>query len=502
MLEQFLAIILDPYAIFTATWAMTLGIIMGAMPGLTGPMAMALLLGLAYQMSIEYSAVAMVLIYMGGVYGGSMSAILLNVPGAPASAATAIDGYQLAQQGRAGQTIAMVTVASALGGLIATVIMALLTPTLVQVSLVFTSWELLMLVVLGVLMAGSLSSDDPLKGWIAGFMGLLIAQIGLDDIHMYPRFSYGSNFLEAGIGLIAAIVGLFGISQVMMSMRERESMVEKVVENVHRVIPRWSDIKGRARVIIQSSFIGTFIGILPGLGADMGAWISYDAARRTSRNPQEYGKGSMEGVIAAETGNNAVVPGSLIPVIALGLPGSAGAAIIMAALFLHGVIPGPRFLTDNLDLFHYIVVSLAIGCVLLLVIGLILAHGIIYILTIPRENVMAVVLALAAMGAYASKLQFNDLWMMLAFGLLAYGMRRLGFPLAPLVLGIVLGRLLDVYLRNSLVISRGSMAPLWERPITGILFILALIVLATGLPPVQRFLRRRLGSGTGVLAGS
>jgi putative tricarboxylic transport membrane protein len=490
VLSQFWNVVTDPWALITCLWAITLGIVMGALPGLTGPMAMALLLGVVYTMTKEYAIVAMMLIYMGGVYGGSMSAILLNVPGAPASAATALDGHPLAQRGEAGPAIAMVTVSSFFGSLIAVTFMALLTPWLVKVSLLFTAWELLLLVMLGIMMAGGLAGDDPIKGWLAGGIGLLIAQVGLDDLHMYPRFSYGSHYLEAGIGLVAAIVGLFGLSQVMVSMREPDSKLVAITRKVTHIVPRWREIVGHTRVILQSGVIGTFIGILPGLGADMGAWISYDAAKRTSRERDKYGKGSYEGVVAAETGNNAVVPGSLIPVIALGLPGSGGAAIIMAALFLHGLRPGPTFMFDNIGMFEYMVVGLFIGSFFLLVVGLLLAHVIIHVLSIPRENIMAVVIALAAIGAYASKLQYGDVWMMVVFGALAYALRRLDFPLAPLVLGLVLGKMFDEFLRNALIISGGSLAPLWQRPICLVLVFVLIAFFVLSTPAAHRLLAR------------
>lgn len=495
MLDEVIRLLLDPMALFTIFWSMTLGIIMGAMPGLTGPMAMALLLGIAYTMPTEYSILAMMLIYMGGVYGGSLSAILLNIPGAPASAATAIDGYQLAQQGKAGRAIALTTISSCIGTLIAIAFMAYLTPWLVKVSLLFTSWELLLLVLLGIVMAGALSGDDPIKGWIAGLVGLLLAQIGLDDLHMHPRFSYGSHYLEAGLGLVAAIVGLFGISQVIVAMRERDVHLKPVTMKIGRIMPTFEDLKGRTRVVLQSGVIGSVVGILPGLGADMGAWISYVLAKRTSRNPELYGKGSTEGVIAAETGNNAVVPSSLIPVIALGLPGSAGAAIIMAALFVHGLTPGPMFLFENRDLFEYMVIGLIFGVFAMLIVGLALAHVIIHVLLIPRENIMAMVIAMGVMGAYASKLQYGDVWMMLAFGGLAYGMRRLGFPLAPMVLGIVLGGLLDEFLRNALIISGGDLSPLVTRPIALVLFIILVVTMLSNLPVVRRAFSRLLATG-------
>lgn len=493
MLEQFFVMIADPFALAVAVGAVTMGVLLGALPGLTGPMAMALLIGVSYSMPKEYAIVAMMLIYMAGAYGGSMSAILLNVPGAPASAATALDGYPLALQGRAGRAIAMATIGSCVGSMFATLAMALLTPWLVEVSLLFTSWELLLLVILGIVMAGGLAGDDPLKGLISGALGLLLAMVGLDDLATYPRFTFGSHYLEAGFGLVAAIVGLFGISQVILTMAPKDVKLVRTAGSVGRVLPHWEDIRGRFRVMLQSGILGTFIGILPGLGADMGGWASYGLAKRTSREPEKYGHGSMEGVTAAETGNNAVIPGSFIPMIALGLPGSAGSAIVMAALFVHGMKPGPTFLYDNQALFEYMVVGLMIGTVLMLVIGLLLAHVIVHVLLIPRENIMAVVVALAVIGAYASKLQYGDVWLMLAFGLLAVVMRELKFPVAPLILGIVLGKLFDEFLRNSLIISDGSFWPLIDRPIALGLAVVIVLLIVSSVPVVRRAVRRAFG---------
>ncbi|MFV0334708.1 MAG: tripartite tricarboxylate transporter permease [Tropicimonas sp.] len=500
MLQQLLAILTDPGILIVSVVAMTFGILMGALPGLTAPMAMALLLGFVYTLPTDVSVIAMSMIFLGGVYGGSMSAILLNIPGAPASAATALDGHPLALQGKAGRAIGLVTVSSAFGSFMGAVFMALLTPWLVRFSLQFASWELLFLVLFGIVIAGTLSANDPVKGWISGFLGLLIAMTGMDDLHSVERFTFGSSYLSGGVGLIAAIVGLFGISQVIISMGPAKVMQTFVTHQVTRVVPTLADLRGKLRLSLQSSVIGTIVGILPGIGADMGAWASYSAAKQTSKAPEMFGKGSIEGVIAAETGNNAVVPGSIIPVIALGLPGSAGAAIFMAALFLHGLKPGPTFLIDNHDLFQYIVSGLLFGSVLLCVVGLTLARGMINVLRVPREHIMAVVIALAVMGAYASKLQFNDIWMMLGFGVLGLVMRALDFSLAPLVLGIVLGRPLDEYLRNSLVISGGDVTRIFDRPVATILFLLLVLFIALGIPSVRRAagrvwggLRRRRG---------
>lgn len=492
MLHELFGILTNPGVLLVSVIAMAFGILMGALPGLTAPMAMALLLGFVYTLPTDVSVIAMSMIFLGGVYGGSMSAILLNIPGAPASAATALDGHPLAQQGKAGRAIGLVTISSSFGSFMGAIFMALLTPVLVRFSLQFASWELLFLVLFGIVIAGTLSSDDPVKGWISGFIGLLIAMVGFDDLHSVPRFTFGSSYLSGGIGLIAAIVGLFGVSQVILSMGPVKSAQVFVTKELSRVRPSLADLKGNLRLSIQSSIIGTIIGILPGIGADMGAWASYSSAKQTSKTPEMFGKGSVEGVIAAETGNNAVVPGSIIPVIALGLPGSAGAAIFMAALFLHGLKPGPTFLIDNLQLFHYIVSGLLIGSVLLCIVGLILARGMISILRVPRENIMAVVVALAVIGAFASKLQFNDLWMMLGFGVLGIVMRALNFSLAPLVLGIVLGRPLDEYLRNALVISGGDLTQIFHRPVAVVLLILLLVFVALGIPKFRRAIKQKM----------
>jgi putative tricarboxylic transport membrane protein len=484
MIDQLIIVISDPWIILIAAWATILGIVMGALPGLTGPMAMSLLLSIAvYAMSVEGSVVAMMLIYLGGVYGGSLSAILLNVPGAPASAATALDGHPLAKRGQAGRVIGAVTLASFFGSLVSVALMATLTPWLVDFSLKFTAYELLILILIGIVISGSLSTEEPIKGWIAGILGLLIAMIGLDDINMHPRFSYDSSYLQAGIGLIAAVVGVFGISQVVEALRDRHPAYVPTAALVSRVYPRLSDFKNRTILIFRSGVIGNLVGILPGLGADMGAWVSYDVAKRLSKRKDNYGKGEMEGVIAAETGNNAVVPGSLIPVIALGLPGSAGAAIIMAGLFLHGLKPGPTFLIDNLDLFHYMVAGLLLGSFMMLIFGLIISNFVIYLLMIPRAIIMPVIVALGAMGAYASRLQFGDMIAMVVLGLIAYLGRRNGYPLAPFILGIVLGKLLDEYLRNATIISDGTLLPIVTRPISATLLVLLVffIVYSLGL---------------------
>jgi putative tricarboxylic transport membrane protein len=491
MLHELVNILTSPFALFTAVWSMGLGIIMGALPGLSGPMAMAMLLGLTYGLSPQLAAMSLILIYMGGVYGGSQSAILLNIPGAAASAATALDGYPMAKKGLAGQAIGYVTFASFIGTLISIAMLWALTPILVRFSLLFAAWEMTLLALLGVVVAGSLSSEDPLKGWISGFIGLMFAMVGQDELHGFPRFAFGNTYLAAGIGLIPALVGLFGLSEVAMTLSADSAAAQSPPRSkLSGVIPPLTGLIKHARVMLQSGLIGTFVGILPGCGADIGGWLSYDAAKRTSSHPEEFGKGAVEGIVAVESGNNAVVPGSIIPVIALGIPGSGGAAIIMAALFLQGLKPGPLFLIENRALYDNMIVGMIIGAFLLLIMGLLLAHVMVLILRIPREDVMGVVLILAVIGAYGAHLRISDVWLMLGFGLLGYVLRRNNFSLAPMVLGIVLGEILDGNLRRALLVTQGSLTPFVTRPISLVLLLVLIAMTMMSLSAPRRALAR------------
>src|SRR3712207_4795892 len=304
-----------PGELFNVLWATLLGIVVGMLPGLTATLGVALMTTLTFKMAADQAILILICMYVGAIYGGSRSAILLNIPGTPASACSTLDGFPLARQGLAGRAMGISTSGSWLGTLFGILCVAALTPVLSEVALKFQSFEFFWIAVFGIVIAGTLAGGDPLKGYIAGFLGLFIATIGQEPYYNYQRFAFGSTDLAGGIGLLPALVGAFGVAEVLQSMRG--PAVQAVANTIDSVIPRIQDIVKYWRTILRSGAIGTFIGILPGLGEDTAAWSSYAAARRASKEKEKFGKGSVEGLMAAETGESACVPGAIIPVLTL-----------------------------------------------------------------------------------------------------------------------------------------------------------------------------------------
>lgn len=471
-------------AIFIST---AIGVVVGALPGLTATMGVALMTTLTFKFESDLALLILVCTYVGAIYGGSRTAILINIPGTPANAATMLDGYPLAQQGLAGRAMGIATTGSVLGSVIGLLVMTWLTPSLADYALQFQSYEFFWLALFGVVISGQLTAlDDPIKGWIAGFLGLVVAMVGQEGIHAYARFSYDSTNLLGGIALIPAMVGAFGLSEVLGSMRGARMKVIKMAND--RIMPSLGDITKYWRTIIRSGILGTAIGIAPGVGEDVAAWVSYAAARRASKERHLFGKGSVEGLMAAETGNNAAVPGAIIPVLTLGIPGSAPAAVLLAAMFIHGVRPGPMimiefpdFVFDTVAMVFY--ATLGIGFY-----GITLTKPLIKILSVPRERLMPIVFVLCAVGSYAISQRMFDVWVMIFFGVLGYILREMKYPMAPLVLGIVLGDLLDKNLRRGLVLSDGDPTPFLTRPISSVLWIVTLLIILVSIEPIRRVL--------------
>jgi putative tricarboxylic transport membrane protein len=342
------------------------------------------------------------------------------------------------------------------------------------VALDFHSYEFFWLALFGVIISGQLTTTTaPLKGYIAGILGLLVAMIGMEGIHAHVRFSFGIQDLNGGIGLIPAMVGAFGFAEVLNVMYSRR--VELVRSKVDRIVPRFVDIWRYKVTALRSGIIGTFIGIIPGVGEDIGAWASYAAARRASKTPEEFGKGSIDGLTAAETGDNAVVPGSLIPALTLAVPGSAPAAVLIAALFIHGVRPGPMIMIEQPVFVYSIVAMLFFATIGIFVFGLALTRPLLLVLRIPRERLMPIVFVLCVIGPYALTQRFFDVWVVLFFGIVGFLLRRMDYPMAPLVLGIILGDLMDKNLRRGLTLSDGDLTPFFTRPISMVFWIIILL---------------------------
>jgi len=479
---------MTPHTLFNVLWATFLGIVIGALPGLTATMGVALLTTLTFSMPHTEAIMVLICIYVGAIYGGSRSAILLNIPGTPASAASTLDGYPLARQGLAGRAMGISTSGSWLGTLFGILCLALLTPVLSELALGFQSFEMFWIAVFGVVVAGTLAGGDPLKGYIAGFLGLWIATIGQEPHYNYQRYAFGFTDLAGGIGLLPALVGAYGVAEVLSAMRG--PTVKAVINKIDSIVPRIEDVLKYWRTIFRSGAIGVWIGILPGLGEDAAAWSSYAAARRASKEKEKFGKGSIEGLMAAETGEASSVPGAIIPVLTLALPGSAPAAVLMAAMMIHGLNPGPNLMLEAPQFFYQIIAMLLIADMSKLIFGFVLVRPLIKILLVPRERLMPVVFVLCVVGAFAITSRVFDIYVMLVFGLIGFVMRELKFNMAPLILGLVLGDLLEKNLTRGLVLSGGSLTPFFTRPVSAVLAALTIISVLWSIPAVSKGARR------------
>ena len=465
-----------PETIAYALLSSLVGVIMGALPGLTATMALALMTTLTLKLQPSQALLILVCTYVGAIYGGSRSAILLNIPGTPASAASCLDGHALARQGMAGRAMGIATSGSVIGTLIGMFFLAFFTPLLGNMALKFGAYEFFWLALFGVLIAGTLTGDDPLKGWIAGIAGLFIAGIGQEPQYGYERFSWGMRDLAGGIQLVPALVGAFGFAELLTAMKNRQAPVK--ISPFDTVIPKISDITKYWRTILRSGLIGTGVGIVPGVGEDVAAWSSYAAAKRVSKESEQFGKGSIEGLMAAETGDNACVPGAIIPVLTLAIPGSAPAAVLMAAMIIHGVKPGPMIMVENPQFVYDVVAMMLFATIGILIYGLVLTKALVQVLRVPQHYIVPVIFVLCAVGSFAIAGRLFDVYVMLAFGILGFVLRGFGYPMAPLVLGIVLGDLLEKNLRRALLLSDGDLTPFFTRPISAV--VAAMIVATVG----------------------
>jgi putative tricarboxylic transport membrane protein len=487
-LGKALAGLAGPWQVCYALGATLTGIVIGILPGLSATLGIALMTTLTVRMPPTDAILILVCVYVGAIYGGSRTGILLNIPGTAANAAATIDGHALARKGQAGRAMGIATTGSVMGSLFGVLCLALFTPLLAEAALRFQAFEFFWLALLGVLMSGSLTGDDPLKGWLMGFLGLFTAQVGLDGIHAHPRFTFGTNELSGGIALIPALVGAFGFAEILVVLAAPAR--KAAINAADSIVPRIADVLRYWKTILRSGAIGTFIGILPGVGEDMGAWASYAAAKRFSKEKERFGKGSVEGMMAAETGDNAAIPGAIIPALALGVPGSAPAAVLMAAMIIHGVQPGPMLMVNTPQFAYNVVAITLLATLCILFFGLVMVRPLLWVLRVPRAIIMPVVFVLCTLGAYAIASRVFDIWVMLGVGFVCFLLRRQGYPVAPFVLGIVLGDIVDKSLRRGLVISDGSLEPFFTRPVAGVLAALVMLTLLFQVPAFRRLFAR------------
>ena len=463
------------------------GILVGCMPGLSATLAIALLTTLTIKMPPNDAILILICAYVGTIYGGSRTAILLNIPGTAANAAACIDGHALAKKGQAGRAMGIATAGSVVGSFFGVLCLALLTPTLGELALKFGAFEFFWLALFGVLMSGAIAGSDPLKGWLMGFLGLFVTLIGQDGIHAHDRFTFGWPDLSGGITLIPALVGAFGFCEILTVLSG--PMAKPIVNSVDSVLPRIRDVIKYWRTILRSGVIGVYVGILPGVGEDMAAWSSYAAARRASDEKDEFGKGSVEGLIAAETGDNASIPGGIIPALALAIPGSAPSAVLMAAMIIHGVQPGPMLMVNQPQFVYDVVAMTTLATLGMLFFGLFMVRPLLKIIQIPRSVLMPIIFVMCVVGSFAIASRLFDIWLMVAIGVCGFLLRRQNYPMAPFVLGLVLGDILDKSLRRGLQISNGDLTPFFTRPVCALLAAVTIFTLLMYVPAFNRTVR-------------
>ncbi|MBM4338408.1 MAG: transporter [Deltaproteobacteria bacterium] len=463
-----------------------LGIIFGAMPGLTATLGVGLLTTLTYGINTTTAMITLLGMYVGAVYGGSYGSICVNIPGTAAAAATAMDGYPLACKGEAGRALGLTTTASFIGTMVGMFFLALFAPLIAKLALQFTSFEFFLLAFFGIMISGGLTGQDLVyKGWISGLIGLFLALIGRDHLQFFPRFTFGISELDGGLEVVPVLIGAFGIPQIIQVIRDQLSVGE--AKKFQRVVPELRIIVRRIKTIVRSALIGVGIGAVPGIGEDIAAWVSYGTAKKASKNPEAFGKGAYEGVIASETANNACIGGAIIPLLTLGIPGSPPAVMLLGALMIHNVTPGPMLSIEHP---HFIMEMTAILCLAsfaMLICGLVLAKQVVKVLRIPPPIFMPVVLALCVIGSYALGTKVFNLYLMVPVGILAYFMQSMGYPIAPLVIGVILGPMADENIRRALMVSQGSFLPFFTRPVALMLLLIIVWMFVSQMPFYKRF---------------
>ena len=462
-----------------------LGTVIGVLPGLGPPATIAMLLPLTMKLEPTGAMIMLAGIYYGAKYGGSTTSILLNVPGESSSVVTCIDGYAMARKGRAGPALGMAAIASFIAGTFGVVALMLVAPPLARLSLAFSAPEYFALMVLGLAMVVLLSGESLTKALLAMLVGLWIASMGTDLFSATSRFTFDRVELLGGVDFIIVAIGVFAVGEVLGNMEPAKAPdMLPVPKGLRNLMPTWEDMRKCRFAFVNGSVVGFLIGILPGAGSTIASFMSYGIEKAVSKHPEEFGHGAIEGVAAPEGANNAETGGALVPLLTLGIPGSGTTAILLAALVLWGFKPGPLFIQDSPQLFWGLVASMYIGNVLLLILNLPLVAVFAQLLKMPAYAMFPLILGVSVVGVYTAAGSMFQLGLLCGFGLMGYLMRKLDYPTAPLVLGLVLGDAMERALRQSLMMSQGDIAILF-RPIPSVLLAIAALLLA--VPLFKRF---------------
>ncbi len=480
-----------------------LGLVVGALPGLTISLGMVLLLPLTFGLD-SITAMALLLgLFAAGMTGGSYSAILINIPGTPSASATGLDGHPLAQAGQAGKALGVSVISSFYGGLFSLVCLVLSAPLIARVALQFGAPEQFALMTLGLTLICGFAGRSMLRGLISGVLGLLLTTVGQDPLMGTPRFTFGWLELQAGILFIPAMIGLFAVPQIIEGMRRGAGgVIPRFQLGVTQMLPSWRELVRLHRSMLVGSAIGTGVGAIPGTGGPIAVFLAYDVARRLSRAPEAFGRGSAEGVAAPEAANNGVTGGALVPMLTLGIPGDPITAILLGALIIQGLAPGPLLFREHPQFVYGVFWALLLANLMTLVVALLSVRWIVQVLRVPQRVLIPTIAVLCVVGSYGIRNAFFDSLVVLAFGLLGFALQRYGFPVVPMIIGLVLGPELEEQLRLSLILSAGDPTVFLRHPIAaGFLGITALVFATPALRAAWDRRRRRRGAGAAAAPG-
>ena len=479
----------DPSMFFYSLFGVFVGIVFGALPGLTATMTIAVFIPFTFGVPAAQSFAFLLGLYSGSVYGGSISAILINIPGTPSAIATGLDGYPMCQQGRAGEAIGVSTISSGLGGLLSVIVLAFAAPLVAGLALKFSAEEYVGITLIGLSIIAIISPGSTVKGLMAGTLGLIVGTIGLDPIGNYPRLVFNKPQLFDGVSEIPVMIGVYGLSEMLVQIADAEHF-KVIPQKLKKVLPRMRQIISLLPTIVRASVVGVAIGAVPAAGGSIASLVAYGQEKRFSKKAHLLGTGIPEGIAAPEAANNASTGGALIPMMTLGIPGDPMTAVLMGGLIIQGLRPGPLLFQQQMPFVSSIFISLLLSVVFMTILGLAGARIFSRLITTPKRFLIPAILLFCLIGSYAINNSLFDIGVLIVAGALGFVLRKFGFPVAPLILGLILGPMFESNLRRSLMLSRGNWSTFVTRPISLSFILIAVLVLVW--PPLMAALRRLL----------
>lgn len=466
-----------PFIILLVVAGVFIGMVFGAIPGLSATLAVTLFLPFSYTMSSTEALSFLVAIYVGGVSGGLISACLLNIPGTPSSIVTTFDGAPMARGGKPGEALSIGVFASLVGGMVSAIILIFVAPLVAKVALIFGSWEYAAMGFMGLCLIITLTGKDPIKGIVSAAIGALFAMIGIDTISNAARFTFGFWQLSGGLALLAVLMGIFALSEILIQVQDIATDAKPLKVTKVPLFPPKETLKGTGKALAGSSIIGVIVGILPGVGASTSTLLAYSYSRSVSKNPEKFGTGCAEGIIASESANNGTCGGALVPMLTMGIPGDAVTAVLLGAFIAHGIEAGPLLFVNSRELVGVIFVMYFFANVVMYIMELGLMKAFVKVLLVPLNYLLPSILLMCIMGTFAANNRTFDIWALLIIGIIGYLLRFGGFALPPIVLGYILGPIMESNLRRAMISSQGNLSVFFTRPIAVVLVLVGIVLL-------------------------